>query len=101
MTVEDIVQNVDTGVTIAADVALAAAPLIAIGKPEIGAAMQLLVPIAESFIIKGGNLIVQFRKDVTPTELIAALQASSSANWPTPPSITPLTPGSGVTMPAT
>ena len=83
------IANIDQGVTIAADAAVLAAPIVsACGEPAIGAAMQILAPIAMQYIIKGGDLIISFRKDLTPGQLIAALQAAHSANWPEPPPIT-------------
>lgn len=80
--VEEVVAGVQNGVTIAAGIAEAAAPIVAVFNPGIGAAMTLLTPIAEKFIIKGGDLIVSFRQDLTPEQLVELLKASKSVNWP-------------------
>ena len=87
MTMESTIQNIGSGVTVLATDAQIAAPIVSIFHPGAGAAMAILAPMAASFIVKSGQMIIDWRKDMTPEEMVAALNASKSANWPAPPPI--------------
>ena len=89
-TVEEVIQNIDQGAQIAATMTQLAAPIVAAtGNPAAAAVMSLTAPIAADFIVKLGELTIKFREDVSVEDLIKMLQASTSPNWPTPPSIEP------------
>lgn len=77
------------GVKIAAEDIQMFAPAISAFNPGIGAAVGLLTPVLSSVIIDGLQMIIEFRSDMTPEELEAALLASKSANWEDPGSIEP------------
>lgn len=49
------------------------------------ATLQLIIamlPVAERLVIEGGKIVATLRADLTADEMIAALEASKSANWP-------------------
>lgn len=83
----DLVTDIQTGVTVSASLAEAVAPIVAIYNPGAGAAMQLLAPVAEQFILRGVQLVVDFKKDMSTDDMIKALEASKSVNWGTPGSV--------------
>lgn len=74
-------------ITIAAETAEGLAPIVGIFNPAIGTAIALLTPVAATFLIKADQLVITFKQDMTREQMVEALNASKSANWPTPPSI--------------
>lgn len=90
MSIESTVTAVQTGVTIAATQAQLAAPIVSVFNPAAGAAMALLSPIAANFIVGAGQMVIEWRKDMTPEQMAEALNASKSANWPEPAPIAPV-----------
>lgn len=84
------VAALQTGVTIAATQAQLAAPIVSVFNPAAGVAMALLAPLAASFIVEAGQMVIEWRRDMTPEQMAEALNASKSANWPAPPAIDPV-----------
>jgi hypothetical protein len=77
MTKEQIIADIQNGATImAADVPLAATILTATGNPAAGTALQLLAPVLSSVIVSGSNMVLNFNKNLTVDQQVAALQAS-------------------------
>lgn len=87
MSAQDTIKQIQDGVHIASTDAILAAPIVGVFNPGIGAAMTLLTPIAENFVVGTLGLVVTFKQDMTPAQMVEALQASKSAMWPTPPPI--------------
>jgi hypothetical protein len=72
---EDIANAIIQGTEVAASAATIAAPIVSIYNPAVGAAMQVLAPLAEKFIISEAGLIIQF-KTMSIEDQKAALAAS-------------------------
>jgi hypothetical protein len=75
------------GVTILGTAAQAAAPIVGIYNPAAGAALGLLAPLAEKFILTELGTMVIWKTDMTKEQMIEALNASKSAMWPEVPPI--------------
>lgn len=74
-TKDDIANAIIQGTEVAADAAAMAAPVVSIYNPAAGAAMQLLAPLVEKFIVSEAGMVIQF-KVMTVEEQKAALTAS-------------------------
>ena len=83
------IESLQNGVSIAAADAEKLAPVVGIFNPGISAAMTLLTPLAATFLISAGQMVINFKTDMTPAQMVEALNASKSINWPVPPSIAP------------
>ena len=75
VTKEDVANAIIQGTELTAEAAAAAAPIVAIYNPAAGAAMQVLAPLAEKFIVSEAGMVIQF-KAMTVDEQKAALTAS-------------------------
>ena len=73
---QDVANAIIQGTEIAGSAAAIAAPIVAIYNPAVGAAMQLLAPMAEKFIITEVGVVIQFNSDMTLEQQKAALAAS-------------------------
>jgi hypothetical protein len=89
MSVETNVAVFQSTVKIAAQDAVAMAPVVSLFNPGVGAAMTALAPVAAQFLVSSSQLIVNFRQDMTPQQMIDALTASKSVNWGAVPDLTP------------
>ena len=72
---EDVINAIIQGTEVTASAAALAAPIISIYNPAAGAALQVLAPFVEKFIISEAGMIIQF-KSMTIEEQKAALVAS-------------------------
>lgn len=81
-------EGVKTGATVLSQVAVAAAPIVGIYNPAAGAALGVLAPVAEKFVLTEAGAIIIWKQNMTKDEMIQALQASRSANWGDPGPIT-------------
>ena len=77
-------EGVKTGATVLSQVAAAAAPIVGIYNPAAGAALGVLAPVAEKFILTEAGAIIIWKQNMTRDEMIEALKASKSANWGDP-----------------
>ena len=77
-------EGVKTGATVLSQVAVAAAPIVGIYNPAAGAALGVLAPVAEKFILTEAGAIIIWKQNMTRDEMIEALKASKSANWGDP-----------------
>lgn len=76
------IKDLENGIEVAASAAETVAPIVGIFNPGMGEAIALLTPVAATFLVKGAELVVTFRQDMTPEQMIAALELSKSKNWP-------------------
>jgi len=74
-TKESIANAIIQGTELTAEAAAVAAPIVAIYNPAAGAAMQVLAPLVEKFIVSEAGMVLQF-KVMTIDEQKAALTAS-------------------------
>lgn len=81
-------EEIKNGVEIASEVAQSAAPIVSIYNPAAGAALSILAPIAEKFLINELGIIAIWKKDMTKEEMIKALEQSKSEFWHEPGKIT-------------
>lgn len=78
------VTDIQNGIRVASNVAVAAAPIVSMYNPAVGAAMTVLAPVASEFLITQTQVLVTIRDDMTAEEMKEALVKSKSANWDTP-----------------
>ena len=74
-TKEEIANAIIQGTEVTASAAAIAAPILALYNPAAGAALGILAPLAEKFIISEAGMVIQF-KAMTVDEQKAALTAS-------------------------
>lgn len=72
---EDVVNAIIQGTEVTADLATMVAPIVAIYNPAAGAALQVLAPFVEKFIVSEAGMVLQF-KAMSIEEQRAALTAS-------------------------
>ena len=83
MTADDL----KNGVTVLSAAAQSAAPIVSIYNPAAGAALSVLAPVVEKFIITEIGVVAIWKEDMTKDQMIKALQDSKSVNWGDPGSI--------------
>lgn len=77
----DLATNIQNGVTLAGDAAVIAAPVVAIYNPAVGAALGILAPVVENFILTETQMLMNLKADMTKDDMVKALEASKSAHW--------------------
>jgi hypothetical protein len=89
-TFTNIMNGIKTGTEVLSTAAQVAAPIVSVFNPAAGAAMAVLAPVAEKFIVTETGVLILWKTDMTKDEMIAALNASKSELWPEPSSIEPV-----------
>lgn len=77
----DLATNIQNGVALAGDAAVIAAPIVSIYNPAVGAALGILAPVVENFILTETQMLMNLKQDMTKDDMIKALEASKSAHW--------------------
>lgn len=84
-TVSQVGASLANAVTITAELAQVAAPIVAVYNPAAGALLATLAPtlgpVVSGFVLTETQIIVNLNKDMTRDEMIKALQESKSINW--------------------
>lgn len=73
--------NIENGIAITGDLAKAAAPIVSVYNPAAGAALAVLAPVVEQFLISETQILLELKKGMTREDMIEALKASTSDHW--------------------
>lgn len=73
--------NVQDGILITGELAKAAAPIVSVYNPAAGAALAVLAPVVEQFLLSETQMLVTLKQNMTREQVMQALKDSTSDHW--------------------
>lgn len=73
--------NIQDGIVLTGETAKIAAPIVAMYNPAAGAALAVLAPVVERFLLSETQMLIELRQNMTREQVAEALRNSTSDHW--------------------